>query len=120
MKTTPRVPGGRPLMVMGYKYNQRRLLGFISTEGGRSTEPGDPYLSCLLDIYSIVSVIPVVIPRWIGRSFNACNAIYNQNRIRHSDIALEQYWLTQSGYFILETTVELGMGIADGNILFYH
>ena len=94
MSTTSIVPGDRPLMVMGYKYNYRRSLGFIATKGGRSTEPGDPYLSRLLDICSIVSVIPVVSPRLLGISFNACNSIYNHNRMRQSDIALEQYWVT--------------------------
>ena len=28
--------------------------------------------------------------------------------------------MTQGGYFILATTVALGMGIADGKLLFYH
>ena len=37
-----------------------------------------------------------------------------------SDIALEKYWLTQSGYFRLETTVKLGMGITDEKILYCH
>ena len=34
--------------------------------------------------------------------------------MRHYDIALEEYWVTQSGYFRLATTVALGMGITDG------
>ena len=40
--------------------------------------------------------------------------------IRKSDIELDTYWVTHSGYFRLATTVELGMGIADGKILYYH
>ena len=36
------------------------------------------------------------------------------------DLALGKYWVTQSVYFRFENTVELGMGIADANILFYH
>ena len=35
-----------------------------------------------------------------------------------SDIALEKYWVTQSGYFRLETTVTLGMGITHGKLLY--
>ena len=56
----------------------------------------------------------------IGRYFNACNAIDNHNRMRQSDLALEKYWVTQSGYFILATTVALGMGITDGKLLYFH
>ena len=35
-----------------------------------------------------------------------------------SDVALEKYWLTQSAYFRLATTVVLGMGIIDGKLLY--
>ena len=40
--------------------------------------------------------------------------------MRQYDIALEKYWVTQSDYFRLGTTVELGMGIADGKLLYCH
>ena len=33
------------------------------------------------------------------------------------DLLLEKYWATQSGYFRLDTTVELGMGITYGKLL---
>ena len=33
MKSTPRVPGGIPLISIGYKYNFSRVIGFIATEG---------------------------------------------------------------------------------------
>ena len=54
MKITPRVLGDIPLMDIGYNYNSRKVLGFISTEGYGSTEPGDPSLSCLPDMFSNV------------------------------------------------------------------
>ena len=40
--------------------------------------------------------------------------------MRQSDQLLEKYWITQSGYFRLTTTVALGMGIADGKLLYCH
>ena len=40
--------------------------------------------------------------------------------MRQSDISLERYWVTQSGYFRLVSTMELGMGIADGKLLYCH
>ena len=72
MKSTPRFPCGRPLLAIGYKYNYRKVLLFIATEGDGSTEPVDPYLSCFPDIFSNVSVRPVVHPHFLGRYFNAC------------------------------------------------
>ena len=96
------------------------VLGFIVTEGAGSTEPGYPYLSHFPDIYSNFSVRTVFRPHLLGRYFNACNAIYNHNRMRQPDISLEKYWVTQSGYFRLVTTVALGMGITDGKLLYCH
>ena len=88
MKSTTRFPGGRPLMAIVYMYNSRNILGFIATEGSGSNEPGDPYLSRFPNIYSNVSVRPVIFPHLLGRYFNACNAIDNQNSMQQSDLAL--------------------------------
>ena len=51
MSITPRFPGEIPLLDIGYKYNFRKVLGFINTEGSGSTEPDDPYLSFFPDIF---------------------------------------------------------------------
>ena len=118
VNNTPIVIGGRPLLSIGYKYNYRKVLGFIDTKGSGSTEPGYPYLSRFPDIYSNVSVHPVIRPHFLGRYFNACNAIDNHNRMCQSDLALDKYWVTQRGYFRLATTVALGMGITDGKIIY--
>ena len=120
MKSTPIFTGGRPLLSIGYKYNSRKVLGFIATEGTGVTETGYPYLSRLPDFYPNVSVCPVVRPRLLGIYFNACNLIYNHNMMRHYDLALDRYLVTQSGYFRLSPTVELGMDITDGKLLYCH
>ena len=75
LKSTPKFPGEIPLLDIGYKYNYRKVLGFIATEGAGSNEPGDPYLSRFPDIYLNVSVRPVIFPHLLGRYFNACNEI---------------------------------------------
>ena len=59
MNSNKIVPCGRTLMVIGYKFKSRKVLGFIATEGAGSTEPGDIYLSHSPDIYSNVDVRPV-------------------------------------------------------------
>ena len=94
LKSTPRFPGEIPLLAIGYKYNYRKVLGFIATERSGSNKLGYPYLSCLPDIYSYVYVRPVVRPCLLGRYLNACNAIGNHNRMRQSDLSLDKYWVT--------------------------
>ena len=94
MKSTSKFPGERPLLANGYKYNYRKVLGSISAEGDGSTEPGNPYLSCLPDIYSNFYVCPVVRPHLLVSYFNACNSIYNHNSMCHSDLAIDKYWVT--------------------------
>ena len=120
LMSTPIFSGERPLLAIGYKYSYRNVIGFIATEGAGSNEPGDTYLSCFPDIYSNVFVRPVVRPHFLGRHFNACNSIDNHNRILQSDIALESYLVTHSGYFRLATTLALVMCITDGNLLYCH
>ena len=107
-------------MCIGYKYNSKKVLGFIADEGSGSTEPGNTYLSCCPDIYSDVFFRPIVRPCLLGSHVNTCNAIYNHNRMRKSDLAIDKYWVTYSDYFRLATTVEFGMVITDGNLLFCH
>ena len=104
-------------MEIGYKYNYRNFLGFSTNEGAVSTKPGDTYLSSFTDTYYNVSIFPVVFTHYLVRYFNACNEIDNQNMMFQSDLVLEKYWVTHSGYFRLATTVALGMGITDGKIL---
>ena len=36
MKSTPRFTGDIPLLAIGYKYNSRKFIGFIATEGAGS------------------------------------------------------------------------------------
>ena len=62
-------------MAVGYKYNYRKILGFIATEGAGSTGPGNPYLSCFPDIFSNVSVRLVLLLHLIGSYLNAYNEI---------------------------------------------
>ena len=61
---------------------------------------------------------PVVRPCFLGRYFNACNEIDNHNRMQQSGMALYKYWVTQSGYFRLATTLELVVVIIDGMLLY--
>ena len=76
------------------------------------------YLSSLTFFY--VSVCHVIWPHFIGRYFSAYNAIDNHNKMRQYDLEIDKYWVTQSEYFRLLTTVALGMGITDRDTLLCH
>ena len=89
-------------------------------EGYGSTEAGVHYLSCYPKIYYNVSICPVLCPSVIVGYFSACNEIDNHNRIHQYDLALDKYWLDQSGYFMLVDKVTLVMGITGRGVLFCH
>ena len=75
MNSTPIFTGSIPLLAIGYKYNSSKVLGFIAFEWAGNTGPVDTCLSCFPEIYSNVSVLPVVCPHFLGMYFNAFNAI---------------------------------------------
>ena len=61
MKSTQIFPGGRPLVSIGYRYNSRKVLGFIASEGVRSIKQGDTCLSLFPDIFRIFPFAPLSI-----------------------------------------------------------
>ena len=56
------VPGGRPFIAIGYKYNLQKVLSFIVTDNAGSTKTGIPYLSKYPDQFTNVSIRPVAHP----------------------------------------------------------
>ena len=44
LRSKPMVPGGRPLIAIGYKYNMGKVLSFIATDNAGSTKT---------DVYSL-------------------------------------------------------------------
>ena len=56
------VPGVRPLIDIGYKYNVQKFLSFIVTYNARSTNNGIPYLSKYPDQFNNVVILPVAHP----------------------------------------------------------
>ena len=60
-----------------------------------------------LTIYPNVSIFLGVYPHLLDDHFNACNTKYNHNRMWQYDLALENYWVTESDYFRLAATMAL-------------
>ena len=107
-------------MFIVYKYRYYKVLGFIATEGGGITEPGVLYLSSYPGNYYNVSIFPIICHHAFGRHLSTYNSIYNHNRVLQSDLALDRYWVIQSGYSRLATEVSLGMVIIYGKLLLCH
>ena len=62
-------------MDIEYKYNSRKLLLFIATEGDFSTVPGYIYLSFHPDHFSKIISSPVVCSHILDSIFNNFNGI---------------------------------------------
>ena len=65
LRSKPMVPGGRPLIAIGYKYNARKVLSFIFTDNAGITKTGIPYLSKYPDQFTNVSIRPAPFPNHI-------------------------------------------------------
>ena len=103
---------GVPLVCIGYKYNVKKVLVFISTKGAGSTQPGQPYLAKFPDKFGNVCTREVARPEIISNYFNRSNVVDLHNQARQAELALEKKWVTQNAFFRLYTTL-LGMIVID-------
>ena len=72
MNSNTRFTGDRSLISIGYKYRYPKVLGFIATDGSRSTVPDLTCLPHYSDDCSNVSIFPFICPCFLGRYFSAC------------------------------------------------
>ena len=56
------VPGGRPLIAIGYKYNARKFLSFVVTGNAGIKKTGITYLYKYPDQFTNVAIHPVATP----------------------------------------------------------
>ena len=105
------VPGGRPLIAIGYNYNLWKVIYFIVIEFVRTTNSGPPYLSKYTDQFSNFSICPVSRPLVMYKFFGSVNDVESHNKSRWSDLALEKLWVTQRGWIRLYATVTTEMNI---------
>ena len=119
LSSKPMVPGGRPLIAIGYKYNARKVLSFIVTVNAGSKKTGIPYLSKYPDQFTNVVIRPVARPLVMSKTFSAVNEVESYNKSRQSYLALEKWWVTQCGWLRLCKTVAMGMTITNCWKLFH-
>ena len=103
---------GRKYYAIGYKYNMKKVLCFISTEGAGHTKPGKPYEARWLDKNGLTLSRLVPRPHILSEYFDNSNQIDKHNHARQSQLAIEKYVVVECGYFRLFCTY-LGMTVTD-------
>ena len=61
------VPGDRPLIAIGYKYNAWKFLSLIVTDNAGITKTGIPYLYKYPDQFTSVAIFPVARPLVVSK-----------------------------------------------------
>ena len=104
---------GVDLVALGYKYNRKKVLCFVTTRGAGSTKDGVPYIQR----YSYkksrqVRQREVARPAVITTFFRHSALIDNHHQARQSLLALEKAWVVSCGFLRLSCTV-LGMEVTN-------
>ena len=79
-----------PLVCIGYKYNKKKTLVFLTTKGAGSTEKEEPYEVRFPDKYGNLCVRHVSMPQVISLCFNHSNVVDVHNQSRQADSSLEK------------------------------
>ena len=116
LETTVR---GNNYIATGYKYNMKKVLCFISTEGAGHTMPGKPYEAKWLDDNGRMASRQIARPHMLSEYFQYSNQIDKHNHARQSELAIEKNVITEDGYFRLFCTY-LGITVTDAWKLYRH
>ena len=91
------VPGDRPLISIGCKYNAQKVLSFIVTKPQGAQRLVFPiYLSILTNSLMLPSAL-LFIPL-LRQKYSAVNEVDSHNKSRQSDLELDKWWVTQCGW----------------------
>eukprot|EP00873_Tetraselmis_striata_P028533 jgi/Tetstr1/448797/TSEL_036031.t1 len=103
---------GVGLMAIGYKYNRRRVLFFLATEGAGGVHDGEPYVQRWADDLNNITTRHIPRPDVVSQYFARSPRVDNHNQSRQHDLMLEELWLTQDCWFRLHTTMA-GIHVTD-------
>ena len=103
---------GTFLFATGYKYNKRKVVCFISTQGGGYTYEGKPYKARWKDKNNNFVVKDIPQPFLCSRYFQNLNTVDGHNQSLQFDLRLEKCWVTEDGFFRIATMI-FGMVITD-------
>ena len=113
------VPGGRPLIPIGYNYNARKVLYFIVTEKAGITQAGLTYLYKYTDQFNNVAIFPVACTLFVSKFFGEVNEADSHNKLSQSNLELEKLWVAQCDWIWLCMKVSMGMTITKCCLFFY-
>ena len=103
---------GKKYYSIGYKYNVKKVLCLIATEGAGHSMPGTPYEAKWLDPNGRMASRMIPRPHLLSEYFKHSNQIDKHNHARQSQLAIEKNVVTQDGYFRLFCTY-LGITVTD-------
>ena len=89
------------LVAIGYKYNKKKVLTFVTTKGAGSTCKGEPYKAKFNDAYGNVLERHIGRPSLLNTYFIESNEVDRHNQARQSLLALEECWVTVDGLLFL-------------------
>lgn len=81
---------GTSLVAIGYKYNKKSVLYFVSTPGAGTTEDGEPYEMKWADEHGNINVRHVPRPEVISHFFQHSNSVDVHNHLRQYCLKLEK------------------------------
>ena len=103
---------GVRLLAIGYKYNKKKVLCFISTADGGHTEPGEPYKAKWIGENGEKFTKNVPRPDIVARYFVNSNTIDKHNHARQGILGLEEQWVTTNPFFRFITSM-IGIVVTD-------
>ena len=98
-------------MDIGYKYNRQKVLNLISTEYTCGTKAGITYLSQYPDSCSNVEFLPVFFSLLSCLIYLGLLIRLTPTKTRQSDLAQENYWITQYVCMQQFGTIDIGTNI---------
>jgi len=96
---------GTDLLAIGYKYNSKKILCFVSTKNVGSTEPTCYYEAHWLNKNGNMMSTCVPRPKIINDYLLHLNTIDRHNHVHQFLLWLEKHWKTEDGYFQIITTI---------------
>ena len=85
------VPGCRPLIAIGHKYNTHIFLSYIVIDNTGITQTGLTYLSKYPGQFYNVSIRPVARPLVMYKFVGSVNEVDFHNKSTQTDLALEKF-----------------------------
>ena len=105
------VPGERPMIPIGYKCSSRNILSFFATARAGITTLGITYLSNYPEKKINFLIFPIACLHIIYIYFCLVHEVDSHINSWQSDLALENFWVTQCGWIQLCTTIAMSMKI---------